>query len=464
MHLAASLRVALAACSVALPTQRLLAQLTWQQVSTSQAPAPRYGHDMTRWGITFGGRDANQAFADTWVFYQGMGWQPMPTAQAPSARHGHAMDMAIYDTLMFGGADANGVRNAETWMFATNWMNVPLGQPFTSSWIQLTPAHAPSPRDGHALAFDSQTATTVLLFGGRTDTGVSNETWRFDGTDWQQVISTQSPPARAGHQLLPHFDHWLLFGGNDDTQVFDDAWLFDGTDWQQLPTMPFAATDTAAVRLGFERNRHVFVGGRDASGTLQTAIYERGIDGTWFAQPISGSIPAREDAAVVDEYIRLTLDTSMTAVVFGGRDAQGNALGDTWRLAPANEAFWETIGSGCGPGAWTTINGPNLFLPRVILGNTGQLSAFTHTPGTLTAIGLQLGEVAAPQPCQIAVTPEAVWLGVSDPAFHGFGVELEVPFYEPLRGLTLSVQAAAIEATSPLGFALSVVGLLRLGD
>ncbi|MCA8952372.1 MAG: hypothetical protein KDE27_22875 [Planctomycetes bacterium] len=464
MHVRAKFPGAIGAFAIALSTPNLTAQLTWQPIATASAPAARWGHAMTRWGITFGGRDGSQAFADTWVFYGQVGWQPMPTTQSPSPRHGHAMDMALYDTLMFGGADANGVRNGETWMFTTNWMNVPIGSAFTSSWTQLSPAHAPSARAGHALAYDSQTSSVAVLFGGRTDSGLSNETWRFDGTDWQQVTTTLSPPAREGHQLLPYGHDWLLFGGNDDTQVFDDAWLFDGTTWQPLPSMPFAATECAGVLLGFERRRQVFVGGSDAGGQVQTAVYERGLDnGTWFAQPTAGAMTARAGATVIDEYVSWPYD-AMTTVLFGGRDAQGNALGDTWRLVPANLPSRETLGSGCGPGAWSTTGGPNLFLPRVILGNTGQLGTFTHTPSTLTAIGLQLGQVAAPQACQIAIVPEAVWLGVSDPVTGGFGVDLAIPFAEPLRGVKLSMQTAAIEATSPLGFALSALGVIGLGD
>ncbi|MCR9243696.1 MAG: hypothetical protein NXI31_01605 [bacterium] len=465
MHGSNALRCALGALAISLSIQDVTAQLTWRQIQTTQGPAPRWGHAVTRWGVTFGGRDANQAFRDTWIIRSTGGWQPMPTVQSPSARHGHAMDMSIHDTLMFGGADANGVRNAETWIFRTDWMNVPIGHPFTSSWTQLNPAHAPSPRAGHALAYDHQTSTTVLLFGGRTDAGLSDETWRFDGTDWQLLATSSTPPAREGHQLVPYRHDWLLFGGNDDTSTFDDAWQFDGVDWQQLPGMPVAVTEGAIVMLAFERRRHIFIGGEDGNGNLLSAVHERAPDGTWFAQPIAGSMPDRADATVSEEYVALTsFQKSMTAVVFGGRDAQGNALGDTWRLEPNNESDWEIVGSGCGPGAWSQNDGPNLSLRRVILGGEQTQGAVTRTLGTLTAIGMQLGQAAAPQPCEIAVQSQFVWAGVSDPTFGGFAVNLHIPFAEPLRGLTLSLQAVAVESGAPLGFALSRLGILRIGD
>lgn len=460
------LRLAAVPFVAVLATSPLVAQLQWQTVSSAQSPAPRYDHAVARWGITFGGRDATQAFADTWIFEGGAsGWKPMPTAITPSPRSRHAMDMDLDDVLMFGGIDASGVRNGETWRFSTNWMNVPPGQPFVSSWTQLAPAHAPSPRDGHALAYDLMTVTSAVLFGGRTDAGLSDETWLWSGGDWQLLAPGTAPSPREGHRLQPVVDGWLLFGGNDDSQVFADCWHFDGTVWQQLPDMPFAATRAAVTYLSFERQRVVIVGGRDQNGVASAAVHEYGTwTAGWFAQPVVGTVPSREGATVVEQYHQLApLQQAMTAVVFGGRDAQGNALGDTWRLVPGNVAEVQYLGSGCGPGAWSN-GGPELFFMPVVLGNRARLSMFSHTPGSLCVFGMQLGEAPAPQPCQVTVVPELLFFGLSDPAIGQFVQNVTVPFFAPLRGQSLAVQGLVFEPAAANGIALSHVGVLRIGD
>ena len=449
--LRASSAAALLAVSL---SSSLAAQLQWQLVSSPQNPPPRYGHAVDGWRFVFGGRDASQAFADSWVFASpSNGWWPMPTATAPSPRSGHAMALG----LMFGGEDVAGQKNAETWMFTTTFGSVPLGQPFTSSWTQMAPAHAPSARSGHSLA--AFAVGQWLLFGGETAAGVSGESWVFTNGDWQQVVSSQSPSARSGHVLVPLSVGCLLLGGGDGTQVFGDAWLFDGQQWQSLPGVPFAATGAGFAHDQYGRLRHAFVGGRDATGALRTVVHERGDrldDGVWYEHQVLGAMPARERAVAFDYF-------GFPFYVFGGRDAQGQALGDTWRLAPTHVPSSVLIGQGCGPGAWGN-NGPELWGANLVLGSTRHLRMFTFTPGTLALMGLQLGTAPAPQPCQITLLPDAIVFGLSSPVVADFSFPLHVPFVESLHGLDLSVQALAFEATGPGGIAISNVLLIHVGD
>jgi len=449
--LVASSAVALLTASL---SSSLAAQLQWQLVSLPQSPPPRYGHTVDGWNYVFGGRDAGQAFADAWVFVNPLiGWQPMPTATAPSPRSRHAMATGI----LFGGEDFAGQKNAETWVFTSTFGSAPPGQPFTSSWTQMAPSHAPSARSGHALA--SFAVGQWLLFGGETAAGVSGESWVFANGDWQQVVSSQSPPARSGHVLVPLSGTCLLLGGGDGTQVFGDAWLFDGQQWQSLPGVPFAATGAGVANGSYGRLRHAFVGGRDATGALRTVVQERGDrldDGVWYEHQVLGAMPAREQGVAFDYF-------GFPYYVFGGRDAQGQALGDTWRLAPTHVASWELIGSGCGPGSWSN-EGPELWLPTLVIGSTRDLRMFTHTPGTLALMGLQLGTAPAPQPCQITLLPDAIVFGLSSTLIADFRIPLNVPFVESLHGLDISVQALAFEATGPGGIAISKVGLIHVGD
>jgi hypothetical protein len=444
-----------AALLIASLSSSLAAQLQWQWVSSPQSPAPRYGHTVDGWNFVFGGRDAGHAFADAWVFVSpAAGWLPMPTATAPSPRSGHAMALG----LMFGGEDFAAQKNAETWQFTTTFGSVPIGHAFASSWTQLLPAHSPSARSGHALA--AFAVGRWLLFGGETATGVSGESWVFANGDWQQVVGIQSPPARRGHVLVPRSGGCVLFGGSDGNRVFGDAWWFDGQQWQALSSVPFAATGAGVAHDGFGRLRHAFFGGRDAAGALRTVVQERGDrldEGVWYDHQPIGTMPARDHAVAFTVF-------GFPYYVFGGRDTQGQALGDTWRLAPTHGASSSVIGSGCGPGAWSN-EGPELLLPNdLVLGGTRDLRMFTNTPGTLAAMGLQLGIVPAPQPCQITVVPDAVFFGLSSTLIADFSIALHVPFVDGLRGLDISVQALALESTGPGGIAISRVGRVRVGD
>jgi hypothetical protein len=425
------------------------AQLTWTEIKSPQSPSPRFGHAFASGSYLFGGRDTKQAFADTWL-WTGFYWQTLPTSASPSARHGHAMAYQSTGPLLFGGADAAGNTNGETWRLG-------------ATWTQLTTQHAPSPRHGHAMMNDWWT-NRVFLFGGLTTTGASDELWCFENGDWQLLATDRKPPARHGHALLSSRQGGvLLVGGSDGATTFDDTWRFDGQAWTRLAVVPFAASGVATASLGFERRRDLFVGGIDASGAMRTTVHERGANGTWFEQPTAGAIPARQQAIASDNLFCAPGGIVTTAIVFGGRDANGRALGDTWQLAPAHIANYEWSGTGCGPGGWG-LDGPNLSLSSVTIGNTDDIRIFTLTPNTLVVLGAQLG-VAAPPACSITIEPQLTMFAVSDAPFGMATIPLAVPFTPLLRGESISLQCIALEPMwQPTGLAVSRLGILRLGD
>ncbi len=104
------------------------------------------------------------ASGDTWEWNPVAGtWKTSTPAAAPSARYGSAM---VWDTtrsraVLFGGmerpqAGLNGVPKQDTW----EW------DPATSAWSNRTIAgNKPSPRFGHAMAYDPVGGTTMLVGG-----------------------------------------------------------------------------------------------------------------------------------------------------------------------------------------------------------------------------------------------------------------------------------------------------------
>ena len=76
----------------------------------------------------------------------------------------------------------------------------------------------PSPRYGHAMAYEAARQRVVLFggsgFGGSGSSGLLNDTWGWDGAAWTQ-LADMGPPARRNHAMAyDESRHRLvLFGG-----------------------------------------------------------------------------------------------------------------------------------------------------------------------------------------------------------------------------------------------------------
>ncbi|MFH1107718.1 MAG: kelch repeat-containing protein [Planctomycetota bacterium] len=157
-------------------------------------------------------------------------WE-LPAPPGTHQEHAMAYDSARGVTVLFGGYDYDpdfgGTYLAETW----EWDGV--------TWTQKSTT-GPTPRAGHAMAYDSQRGVTVLFGGGYYDYGTQlsqffGDTWEWDGTNWTPR-STTGPAARADHAMA--FDSargvTVLFAGGYETsgyEFFGDTWEWDGANW-----------------------------------------------------------------------------------------------------------------------------------------------------------------------------------------------------------------------------------------
>ncbi|HSY51506.1 MAG TPA: kelch repeat-containing protein [Thermoanaerobaculia bacterium] len=172
-------------------------------------------------------------------------------ADSPSGRYESRMvwDTPIHRAVLFGGSTAidSGTKIAyernDTW----EWTGY--------RWLEVYPVHSPSNRAAHGMIFDS-VRNRPVVFGGRQSTinsnGTSsfvnlNDTWSFDGTDWTQIQTADSPSVRElpGMVYDSARDRIVLFGGIVQTYTgptlrilnetpLKDTWEFDGTDWHQI--------------------------------------------------------------------------------------------------------------------------------------------------------------------------------------------------------------------------------------
>lgn len=219
--------------------------LEWQPLPTADAPMSRHAFDLagfTRGGaaLLFGGIADTTLYSDTWQ-WDGANWQMLRPAHSPGTLDGHAMvyDAAHDQIVLFGGCPPSGEPSAATWI----WNG--------SDWIQLHPQHSPDARMNHVMAYNPDTGKT-LMYGGTTLVNAQGavsypdlaDTWEWDGTDWTRKSGAAAPPARDGAAMA--YDaarkEMVLFGGGQDIYsataeiYFNDTWAWNGTQWQQKTT------------------------------------------------------------------------------------------------------------------------------------------------------------------------------------------------------------------------------------
>jgi hypothetical protein len=141
-------------------------------------------------------------------------------------------DSGRQEVLLFGGMIlGTGIIN-DTWA----WNG--------SQWTQRFPASVPSFRRAAAMAYDALRQQTVL-FGGIAGSGPLNDTWTWDGSNWTSKSYLVNPAARffpaatydgARQQVV-------MFGGVDaNNSILNDTWIYANN----APTQQFTLTTNSA--------------------------------------------------------------------------------------------------------------------------------------------------------------------------------------------------------------------------
>src|SRR5439155_5081719 len=174
---------------------------------------------------------------ETWS-WDGNQWRQVFPQRAPSPRYGHALayDVARDTVVLFGGQNANVL--GDTWLWdGSNWSQV--------SGLVLTP-----PARHHAnMAYDS-VRREIVLFGGDDSNGILlGDTWTWDGAQWNLQVPLAVPPTprfRSAMDWDEATNTIIMFGGYDDMNgPLNDTWAWDGRTWTQLNP-----TDSPAPRYG----------------------------------------------------------------------------------------------------------------------------------------------------------------------------------------------------------------------
>lgn len=237
--------------------------ISWNQVKTSHTPPARIWHGMTydstrKVVVLFGGNASTSTpvyLNDTWE-YDGRDWTQVETPNSPTPRSNGVL---VYDscrqvTVLFGGENEHGT-DTSTWEYdGQNW------NPKHLSALSLVPPGRGLP----AMVFDPARCRTVLFGGGSGGNGL-NDTWEYDGQSWTFINTPNRPTARWAHAMAysPSAGGVVLFGGYlpGRSTTADDTWLYDGVDWQQLypKDAPFAQEQHILVS-GFRGDNLLLLG------------------------------------------------------------------------------------------------------------------------------------------------------------------------------------------------------------
>ncbi|MBI5549571.1 MAG: hypothetical protein HY901_37270, partial [Deltaproteobacteria bacterium] len=185
-------------------------------------------------------------YDDTWQLGEN-GWTQWSNGGGrPQARRGHAMvfDSRRAVSVLFGGVDDAGMLLDDIWEFGgNNWERrcdgIPVGDVCAP----------PSTRADHAMAYDPDLGR-VVVFGGRSDGPLNDETWAWDGSAWVTIDSAVRPSARSGAGMDYHAGkhQMVLFGGLGSTAM-GDTWVLDEAGWHlvQPSGAPKALQDPTVV-------------------------------------------------------------------------------------------------------------------------------------------------------------------------------------------------------------------------
>ncbi len=322
---------------------------TWTNLNPAAKPVGRTFHGMvfntaTSRAVVFGGIGypcgtsggcAVADFNDLWEYNSASNtWVPISTSGAlPPGRGwmGMAYDSAANRIVMYGGYKNTAPQFSwgDTWTFSGN------------TWTQIYP-HPSSPplvRDSHAMVYD-EAHNKMVMFGGYLA-----DVWEFSGSVWTHAGTTHWPPAQTRHSLIYDSDRdvtWMYGAGAAEVWEYS---LAAGT-WLSFNAGGPTGRLGAAAAYEQPQGRIILFGGQSKNsetlGAVQGDTWAWNTQArTWSNVTPGTSPPARLDHALAHSA------AANHIVMFGGRNASGTALGDTWVW---NGTTWTSVPA-AGPSA-----------------------------------------------------------------------------------------------------------------
>jgi cysteine-rich repeat protein len=334
-------------CSSGCITERV----RWKKLVLSGAPSGRAFAAMAYDAVAervvlFGGGDgAGYTNDDTWTLeISHDAWPPMPSAwqkmqvsDRPPGRSHHAM---VFDTLkneilLTGGQhfDPGPEPRDDTWVFDG------------VSWDDITPQAGSVPRRQHSLVWDEKYERAILFGGTRNSASLPvDELWIFDGVRqvWENRGSAGNPPPRTTPMtaLDPGSNSIMMTAGVGDRgtpgmpygKCLPEMWELElsSLTWKEVQgaTLSPCLRSTAGAFEHLSGLIVLFGGEPDGGGAGGVPLQE-----TWVLRNRTWEKGAREGVAQPPArrgHSLVSLGKKGWLLLFGGIDASGKLLDDTW--------------------------------------------------------------------------------------------------------------------------------------
>lgn len=316
---------------------------TWTSLPSLQivngVDAPAVATDPVR------GRVIVRATGGTLVEWDGTAWTRPPRGSGDKPAHLAApvaltvrenvalvRDPVRDDLVMFGGLTDAGPTD-ETWVWR-------------GAWTRATPPTAPGPRHGAAIAYD-EARDEVVLYGG-CDAGNDGiaDTWTWDGTTWTLRAPSVNPGPRC-HAFMTYDarqQQIVLFGGvaaSGLQSAETGTWIWNGADWTRAVTaVEPPARVSAAMAFDRRAERAVLFGGRDPSVNL---TFRRYFGDTWTWDGTSWTKHDVTDTPQASERMTMAWDSARGRLVLYGGKGEAGYFGDAWEW---DGATWQLIATG----------------------------------------------------------------------------------------------------------------------
>lgn len=165
--------------------------------------------------------------------------------------------------VLFGGRKSPGIIPGATYRDTWEYDGI--------DWINKSTSQSPSARYYTSMAYDKNRGV-IVLFGGYDGNGRLDDTWEYNGMTWKELTPNISPSARWRHAVV--YDELrkvtVLFGGATRENMYgeNDTWEYNGSTWVKITTNHSPAARTYhSMTYDNVRNVTILLGGvgRDAN-------------------------------------------------------------------------------------------------------------------------------------------------------------------------------------------------------
>ena len=312
----------------------------WINMKPSTAPSARDNNKLTYDSesdrvILFGGKFkavTQERFNDTWAYdYNTDTWEEMTPTLSPGHRNGHTMayDSESDRSILFGGLKTYFAPPTPVECWNDTWTY----DYNADTWVEMYPTVKPPTRTGAAMVYDSE-SDKIILFGGfteeRTDLG---DTWTYDynSNNWTEMDPLVSPTPRyyPGMAYDCESDRVIMFSGMYQSSVLGDTWAYDydSNIWEHLTPASNPPSRTLASLTYDKSADKIILYG--GSGASKTDVYSD----TWAYDYNTNTWTelVHNTHPAGSYYIDLTHDTeSNCSILFGGTTGDGVRSDETW--------------------------------------------------------------------------------------------------------------------------------------